>query len=151
MIDLKKKKSKKGGAMPGAGRPKGSMNKSTHEQKLAEQYLKNRVIKGIKPLINSQMSLAEGCSFLYMIETYKNGQKSKPILIKEQSTIEAYLNGELEKGDKEYYYIYTERPDNKALDSLLDRVFGKAPQTLRGEGEDGEIVLKIVNASNYGI
>ena len=63
---------------------------------------------------------------LYCVKTYKNGKRSKPFVITDQKTIEAYLAGELGDEKNEYYFIATHKPDNKALDSLFDRVFGKA-------------------------
>lgn len=130
--DKEIKKSNWGGFRPGAGRPVGALSKTTIEQKIAKQLLVQRVLRSQDRLINAQMSLAQGCSFLYVIKVETvNGikRKERPQLVKDQYLIESYLAGDLE--DKEdYYFITTEKPDTRALDSLLDRVHGKANQSV---------------------
>jgi len=64
---------------------------------------------------------------LYKIHTDSKGMKSKPELVTSQKEIEDYLAGETD-ANSDYYFITTERPDNRALDSLFDRTFGKAQQ-----------------------
>jgi len=118
-----------GGPRAGGGRPKGSLNKTTKERKEAEQYFRDRVIRSKEALVNSQLSLAQGVQMLYVIKTVEeNGKrlKQKPEIVTDQETITAYLAGEFEDSLDEYYFITTERPDNKALDSLFDRALGKA-------------------------
>ncbi len=128
----------RGGAREGAGRPKGVLNPKVLERRIAEQEFRDRVIRSKDALMNSQMNLAQGVQMLYCITTNSKGIRSKPELITSQHTIEAYLAGELnddqgnrgDEDDKEYYFITTERPDNRALDSLFDRSFGKAKQPI---------------------
>lgn len=142
-----------GGARPGAGRPKGTLNPDVQERRIAEQEFRNRVICSKDALMNAQMTLAQGVQMLYCITTDKKGNRSKPELVTDQFTIEAYLAGELNddqgnNGDdagseKEYYFITTERPDNRALDSLFDRSFGKAKQPIE---LDADIRSRTLNA-----
>ena len=68
--------------------------------------------------------------------------KSKPELVTNQTEIEEYLAGEYEDGD-DYYFITTTTPDNRALDSLIDRVFGKAQQKVDVTSK-GEKVIPIL-------
>jgi hypothetical protein len=145
-IEKLKNKSIKGGARPGAGRKKGGMNKATLERKIVEEEIRQRVLKSTDKLLDSQMNLAQGCSYLYMVETIMEGKRStrkKPVLITSPWLIEQYLAGELDDEEKEYYYMTTERPNNQALDSLLDRTFGKALQTtdITSMGEKIETVI----------
>jgi len=84
------------------------------------------------------MSLAQGVTYLFKIHTDSKGNKGKPELVDSQYEISAYLNGEYEGEPDDYYFITTERPDNKAIDSMLDRAFGKAPQKLEHTGKDGD-------------
>lgn len=121
---------KNGGARPGAGRPKGRISEHVRARRIAEQEFRNRVIRSKDALMNAQMTLAQGVQMLYCITTDKKGNRSKPELVTDQSTIESYLAGELEDEENEYYFITTERPDNRALDSLFDRSFGKAKQPI---------------------
>lgn len=138
-----------GGKRPGAGRPKGKLSPQTYDKiRVLEQY-KQKVMKVADKLFKSQLHLADGISYLYKITTFKNGSKSRPELITDQLTIEAYLTGDLENEKDEYYYITTEPPDNRAIDSMLDRTFGKATQVVEGSGDRGQHVIEIVNAQNY--
>ena len=126
-----------GGEREGAGRPPGKENEATMTKRLVKKALEKRILNSADDLINSQMNLAKGVQMLYKIEKDKDGKNKKPELVIMQEEIEAYLAGECE-GD--YYFITTERPDNKALDSLLDRTFGKARQNVGldgGEDEEG--------------
>ena len=152
-----KKKSSWGGARDNAGRAKGSMNKATKEQKLVEEAFRQRVLKSMENLINSQMNLAQGCQYLFCIhtETDKKGSKTKqrPKIVTNQYIIEKYLAGELDNEKDDYYFITTEKPDNKALDSLIDRVFGKATQKTEITGKDGgaiQIAGNSIKIEKYG-
>lgn len=119
-----------GGARPNAGRPKGSENEETRKKRVVEEEFKQRVLRSAQKLISSQMNLAQGVQMLYCIHTERdskgNEKKDKPRLVESQSEIEAYLAGEYDDSEDDYYFITTERPDNRALDSLFDRVFGKS-------------------------
>lgn len=125
-LESSKKKSSWGGKRENAGRDKGSKNKATLEQKIIMDEIKQRILRSADQLINSQMNLAQGVQMLYKIHTDKKGVRSKPELVTSQREIEEYLAGEYEGNNDDYYFITTERPDNRALDSLLDRTFGKA-------------------------
>jgi len=133
-------KSTHGGKRDGAGRKEGSLSNKTKEQKVVEEEFRQRVMKSMEELINSQMNLAQGCQMLFKIEVTKDNKgketRSKPELVTSQTTIEDYLAGELEDDD-DYYFITTNKPDNKALDSLIDRVFGKSHQSIKLDGELG--------------
>jgi hypothetical protein len=64
----------KGGIRPGVGRPKGSLDTRTIEKKEAKKQFIDRVIKSVDRLFNAQVSLAEGCSYLYRIEETGEGK-----------------------------------------------------------------------------
>ena len=154
MSENPKNKSTLGGARPGAGRKKGGMNKATLERMEVEKELKQRVLRHAQRLYDAQFSLAQGLSFLFVIrtETDKKGNKRKlrPEQITSPTIIEAYLNGEYEEDDDEYYFITSKAPDNKAIDSLLDRTFGKAQQSVdvTSQGDKlGVIVLPQKNVN----
>lgn len=134
---VKAVKGKNGGARPGAGRKKGSLNKATKEKKEVENAFTQRVLTVANKLFESQLTIAQGASFLYRIDKDEKGNNKKPVLVTNEWEIEQYLNGE-NFDPSTYYYITTERPDNKAIDSMLDRVFGKATQKTEITGADGE-------------
>jgi len=138
------KASKENGKL--GGRPNGRKNDITLEKEAQLEYFRQRVFAAREPLINAQLSLAQGLSFLYKIkkDTGKGKeQKRRAELVTSQYAIEAYLSGEYDDNKDDYYYITTERPDNGALQGVFDRALGKAPQSLAlpGEGE-GEITIK---------
>jgi hypothetical protein len=138
-LENSKENSSWGGARENAGRKKGSENEETKKKKVAKKEMIERIIRSKDALLNAQLNLAQGVQMLFKIEKEitEEGKerKSKPILVTNQEEIEDYLAGEYEEG-KDYYFITTERPDNKALDSLFDRAFDKSKQPLVGGDED---------------
>lgn len=103
----------------------------------------------------AQRTLARGQTFLYKIEKERiEGPKGgvsyrskPPKQVTDPEEVLRYLEREVDKanGDIEdefdrsatYYYITTKEPSNQALDSLLDRTFGKAVQAVELSGKDG--------------
>ncbi len=148
-FEKKSFKGKLGGYRPGAGRKKGGMNKETAERKKVEKAMEARIMQQIDILLSSQFTLARGCSYLFRIETRRdkkgNSYKSKPEMVTSPEMIEQYLAGELEDSEDEYYYITTEKPDNLAINSLVDRVFGKPKQKVVGGDEDEEPIHLIID------
>lgn len=143
----------RGGKQPGAGRPKGKKNKSTLEKESILRAFKERVLRSSDILFNSQITLARGQMFLYKIEKEKvvgpkggvSYRSAKPVFVTNQQEIEDYLEGLITSGDEDdpkdpnatYYFITTKEPNNQAIDSMLDRTFGKPKQSLEVGGEGG--------------
>lgn len=127
-----KDKSSWGGARDGAGRPKGSMNQSSKDRKAAKLAYQERIANVADTLFNSQYSLAKGEQYLFRKYTVGSGTKAKQVteLVTDKTTIIEYLNDDLDVGDDEYYYISTKPANGMAIDSMLDRAFGKAEAKL---------------------
>lgn len=124
-----------GGPRPGGGRPKGMQWESTKQKNIANREFRDRIIRSMMPLMNAQMSLAQGVQHLYVVRTIEEDgkrYKQRPQVVQDQETIEAYLAGELDNSEDEFFYITTEKPDNKALESLFDRALGKAVTHVEG-------------------
>lgn len=140
---------KNGGKREGAGRPKGETKPEVIAQKKAFEELKKRILRSQNSLLNAQMGVAKGLTFLYMVSTNEKGVSSKPVLVTSQDTIEAYLAGELDNEEHEFYYMTTKEPDTKAIDSLLDRTHGKARQNIGIDGgeDDKPIAIQSVESS----
>ena len=140
---------KNGGKRAGAGRPKGETKPEVIAQKKAFEELKKRILRSQNSLLNAQMGVAKGLTFLYMVSTNEKGVSSKPVLVTSQDTIEAYLAGELDNEEHEFYYMTTKEPDTKAIDSLLDRTHGKARQNIGIDGgeDDKPIAIQSVESS----
>jgi len=135
------------------GRPKGTKNPETL---MREEVLKNfrqKTMEVSDHLFSSQLALARGRSFLYKIEKYYKGAgkerrlvKKPPKLVTDQWEIEAYLGmlveeGELNDPQATYYFIVTREPNIKAIDSLLDRAFGKPVQSINFSDEEGNSII----------
>lgn len=96
-------------------------------------------------LVNSRLSLARGQQFLYRIDKKKvigpkggvSYQNLPPELVTAEWELQAYLEG-LAEGDisddkdpsSAYYYLTTKEPVNAALDSIENRVHGRAKESL---------------------
>jgi len=129
-----------------AGRPKGKKNKATLEKEAVLAVYRQKIMRNAGILFKSQLHLSTGVSYLYKWEK----GKTRPTLVIDQEEIEEYIIKEndperaIKKVDKNaaYYFITTERPDNRAIDSMLDRTFGKATQPVAGEdGGPIEVVI----------
>lgn len=143
-IAANKKNAKKGGRKPG------SKNPVTLEREEAMKQFKQRVTDATHHLLNAQMGLAVGSQYLFKIKTFK-GQKSDPILVKDQWELEAYLRGDFDDEEYKtgnntvYYFLTTKDPDNRALESLFNRTHGKPKESLELSNPDGNLKTIIVN------
>lgn len=141
-----------GGKREGAGKPKGSMNKKTVERKQAEEMMRQMILKKLTPIVNAQIQLAQGCTYLYRIDEILEDKKKtrKHVLVEDPREIEEIMNatdGEAGSVGDNYYYLTTKSPENKAIDSLVDRVFGKAKQSMEITGdEDKPLVVRQIEA-----
>jgi hypothetical protein len=79
-------------------------------------------------------------SYLFRVDEEWEGKvkRKKHVLVTNPDEIIAYLDSQLDEADDDgeqvYYYITTKDSDNNALDSLLDRTFGKAAQVMEHTG-----------------
>ena len=94
-------------------------------------------------LLHAQMSLAEGCSYLFRIEDGGKDGKRKHVLVTNPDEIQAYFDGD-DDSRQGYHYVTTDKPNNEALKDLWDRVFGKPSQALEVTGKDGGPVSTVV-------
>ena len=132
------------------GKKKGKKNQKTIEKQIVEDEFKNRILSEIEGLLTAQLNIAKGTSYLYKIVTHKGikggeGRKEH-ILVTDPYEIKDFLDElEGESGvnpntdNDDYYYISTKQPDNKALDSLINRVFGKVKESLDITSKDEQI------------
>lgn len=132
---------KKGGVQPGSGRPKGSLNKSTLEQRKVLEAFNQRVMAKADALFNAQLVLAIGSMKVYRIDEVEGegGKKRREhVHVTDANEIKALLdehdgmNGVV---DGVYYYFTDVPPDNKAIEAMLNRALGKPKETLEHGGE----------------
>lgn len=83
----------KGGAMPGAGRPKGSLNKTTIERMAAKRHAISRIVKNTDKLLNAQLDKALGEKFLMVKRVEGSGAKQRTWheVVDDPNTIIEYL------------------------------------------------------------
>lgn len=139
---------KNGGARPGAGRPKGSLNKLTKEIRDSEKQYKRRVAGMADKLLNVQASQALGEKNLFVTRTTGSGKNKRreTTMVEDVEVVKQYLNGDFDGQSDEYYFIATKSPDTKALDSMLDRTYGKARQSVDVTSGDEPIQADPVSA-----
>lgn len=151
---LEVEKPKNGGARAGAGRPKGSIAKSTRTALEIKTHFINRVHANVDTLFNAQLALAKGESFLFAKSTSGEGKDRKVTVsvVDDEDTISSYLEDDgytlNSDADDVYYYISTKAANNQAIDSLLNRAFGKAPEKIEIEGgffKVDKLLIQIVN------
>jgi hypothetical protein len=130
-----------GGARPGAGHPKGQLTKKKLDQLRIQRAFNQRIMNHADDLFNAQFDLAVGEKVLFVKITERN-DKGNVIrvyhdIVTDPQTIIQYLdyedpdiNGESPHDNEHFYYMTTKPANNQALDSLLNRGLGKAPDKL---------------------
>jgi hypothetical protein len=119
----------------GRGRPKGAKNRATLEKAAVMEEFNQRVMNAADTLFNAQLKLATGSQIVFRIDrtTSENGKpKEEHVHVTNPQEIKELLD-EHDGGDglvnDHYYYFQAVPPDNRAIDSLLNRTFGKAKET----------------------
>jgi hypothetical protein len=131
--NLKSESNGWGGTREGSGRRKGGMNEATKERLAIKAEFQHRVALNADRLFNSQFNLATGEQYLMCRNTIGEGTKQRTVVevVTDPEIIKQYINGELNNtDDKEWYFISTKPANGMAIDSLLDRSFGKADARL---------------------
>lgn len=148
----------KGGKRPGAGRRVGSKNKATLEKAAIQEAFNQRVMVQADSLFNAQLSLAVGSVKVFEVVETKDGNRTKRehFLVTNTERIKEVLDGFDGVGsgviDDTYYLVSNVLPDNRAIDSMLNRALGKPKDTMEYSGIDGspienKIVVEVVNGS----
>lgn len=133
------------------GRRKGSMNKATRESKLAKKRFQERVNLNADKLFNAQLDLAVGEKHLMVMRTEGSGKNRRrwTEIVDNPELIKEYLDGDLEDTEDSYYYMTTKPANNQAIDSLLNRSFGKATEKVEMTGgffKATKMIVEVVGA-----
>lgn len=149
VIPPKKKPKKKGrgGARPGAGRPKGKMEPRTLEKMAVKKKVEERIAARAEDLLNAHLTVALGVQYVFtrrLVKTKKGPRWSKFERVLDPDEIRKFLDGEFDKAKTQFYMITAEKPDVHAIDSLLDRSFGKAPQNLNIKDDRPDPIASIL-------
>lgn len=127
------------------------------------KQLQQMVLANILPLFQAQLSLAKGISHVYRVTTGSRGGQGEPELVTNPDELHEAIQaiqagggyGDVAEDDggesgeaisHRYYFVTTKSPDNKAIDSLLDRAFGKSVTRIAG-GDGGPIQIQGVEVS----
>jgi hypothetical protein len=135
-------KSKRGGKRPGSGRPRKEtyLQKHTVASRRASVEMQMRIVRQTPALLNSQIALAKGVSYLLRVDII--GGKQKTSIVKDKLEIVAFFDGLLENTDERtYYHITTDKPNLQAITDLMDRAYGKARQTVGLDGGEGKPIM----------
>lgn len=140
-----------GGARKGAGKPKGHKSAKTLEKEESRKFMQNYILGILEPILRAQASVARGVQYVYAITTTVDGKGNshrESTQLTSPGDIQHALNvlNDIEDPDEnEYYYITSEKPDLRAIDSMIDRVFGKASQHVELDNPKDNEELKKIN------
>lgn len=130
-----------GGKRSGAGKPKGHKHKATLERQRVLEAFNQRVMAKADALFNAQLTLAIGSMKVFRIdetEDDKGKKKREHVHVTDAEEIKRLLDehdGAPGVVDGVYYYFTDVSPDNRAIDSMMNRAFGKPKETLEHAGE----------------
>ena len=124
----------RGGKRENAGAPKGTIQRRTLEKSAVARALRERTMAHADNLFNAQLTKALGSVMVFRVDEEEIGSgKTRRVHthITNPDEIKKVLdengNGAGKVGE-DYYFVTNVLPDNKAIDSMLDRTFGKAMQ-----------------------
>lgn len=119
-----------------------------------EKEFQKRVGFSAHKLLNAQMSIALGTQSLYRVNIGvddRGKEKRTHSLVTDQEEIRQYLDDPTMINGSDYFYITTKAPDNNAINSVLDRLLGKASTKIVGpnnaDGSEGPIKVIVANFS----
>jgi hypothetical protein len=159
MVETLKKtiKGGHGGARPGSGIKKGTKLARTLEKERTLAEYQRMIREHANQLFQSQKALAFGSVTLFLVEQYEDAGgkiKERKVLVEDKQLMEDILNDpNMVQGDN-YTLVVTNSPDKFTIDSMLDRAFGKAAQSIsqdiknESESELAKAILKLAEAKN---
>jgi len=140
----------RGGARPGAGKPKGCKHKKTIQEEIALAEYKQEILRNMGPLVRAQLNSATGLTVMLqrkMVKDKKTGKFERTgelVQVKDPERVKNLLEGDCVGNN--WYYITTKDPNVKALEDIFSRVFGK-PKEQFDLGLDKE-ALKAIQETN---
>lgn len=132
------------------GRPRGAKSAATLKREAVLQAYRQRVCRQAQRLLDAELTVAQGCTMLFK-KPKASDRKSEPRKVeqvKDEATIRAYLDGDLDDDPDDYYFITTERPDTGTIRGMFDRTFDKPAQRTEITGEGGGPVQVIASSAD---
>ena len=127
---------KNGGKRKNAGRPKGGKNKKSLEQKAVSDAFSQRVMIAADSLFHAQLTLALGSVRVFRVDEVGKGKDIKRVhtLVEDVDKLKKVLDETDGSGgatiEDDYYFVQQIPPDNKAIDSMLNRALGKPKESM---------------------
>lgn len=125
---------KRGGKRDNAGKKPYSKKVETEQ---ARMRFRHRVNRSANRLFNAQLDLALGEKYMYVRKKKKDGTVYTE-LVTDPDIIAEYIDDDgetLNSSGEDYYYISVRGANNQAIQNLLDRAYGKAPEKIELEGK----------------
>jgi len=135
--------------IPGSGKKKGDKEKKTIEREVALELYQQGILNELKPLMNAHFAIAKGTQIVLAREWVYDKKKRKKVRggrfvrVTDEFEVEELLNSKEIEG-KDYYVIFTQDPNPKALEDLMSRVFGKSKETVELEAKR-PIIIQVVS------
>ena len=115
------------------GIKKGQKHTKTINTEKALELYKQEMLKELKPILQSQQQLAKGLIVMLRRglikgkngKLYRGGDLQQ---VKDPDEIERLLNSDGQ--GKDWYFITAKDPNVKAIQDILDRIFGKAKEII---------------------
>lgn len=135
-----------GGKRAGAGKPRGKLSPKTLEKNAVQEAIRQRILKQADALFHAQLVNAVGSIQVFRVDEEERDGKIKRVhtLVSDTDEIKEVLDahdGGAGVVNDSYYFVNQIAPDNRAIDSLLDRTFGKATQSIDIGNKEGEAFL----------
>ena len=117
------------------GRPKGSKNKRTIAKENALKRYEDDILNNLKGITLAQLSIALGVNVMMAKERVKN-KKGKWVydgelrrIVDPEQMLQILNDSKLEE-NKEYFWITSKDPNPKAIEDVMNRLFGKPKEKL---------------------
>jgi hypothetical protein len=142
----------KGGARVGAGRKPGKKEKHTIEKEKARVLWEKEMLKQMRPILQAQLVLARGSVIMMQRRMIKGKRVGDFERVENESEIARLLNSDCQNDD--FYILAPKDPNGKAIQDIMDRLFGKPKETMELSGKEGEpiplvVVLKTAIEKTY--
>lgn len=139
----------RGGKRQNAGAPKGTIQRRSLEKSAVARALRERTMAHADNLFNAQLTKAVGSVMVFRVDEEEiGGGKTKRVHthITDPDEIKRVLDKN-EGGagiiGENYYFVTDIAPDNRAIDSMLDRTFGKAMQLVKVSDQSEHQAIQI--------
>ena len=135
----------RGGKRKGAGRPKGSVEDKTVRKRAVKKAIDERVMRHADKLFHAQLTKAVGSVMVFRVD--KGRSKTVHTQITDPAEIKRFLDehgGQSGIVGDSFYFVTDVAPDNRAIDSMLDRTFGRANKSIELSDPQSEKIEQVL-------